>query len=235
MIATRSEYLKQLDDMDEAVAAFAEKACSDVAAATRALFGDAAAAKEVLSGVKAERRMRSAIEEGCLEIMLLQQPLVAGDLRFVTGTFRLVSDLTHIDEMTRDVAYLAASLPADVSARLERELKAASERVVAMVGLAVEAFRASDAERARAAISMDDEVDELYSAAEDVVVDMIKASETRAKYLPELLMVAKYFERMGDDAVRIADWAVFRATGEHETSVDSVIIPGDDELAGLEG
>ena len=50
----------------------------------------------------------------------------------------------------------------------------------------------------------------------DKVIDLIKASETRAKYLPELLMVAKYFERMGDDAVRIADWAVFRATGARE-------------------
>ena len=221
MIATRSEYLKQLDDMDEAVAAFAEKACSDVAAATSALFGDADAAAKVLSGAKAERRMRSAIEEGCLDIMLLQQPLVADDLRFVSGAFRLVSDLTHIDEMARDVAYLAESLPAEVAARLERELTAASDRVVAMTGLAVEAFRASDAEKARAVLSMDDEVDSLYATAEGVVVDMIKASETRAKYLPELLMVAKYFERMGDLAVRIADWALFRVTGEHGAGAEA--------------
>ena len=180
-----------------------------------ALAGDADTIDEVLGGAKSERRLRTAIEDGCLDIMLLQQP-IAGDLRFVSGSFRLVSDLTHIDEMSRDVAYLAKSLPAEVSAKLKEHLDFAADRVATMVEEAVEAFRTTDVDKARGVFAMDDDIDDIYLAAEGVVVDLIKASETRAKYLPELLMVAKYFERMGDDAVRIADWAVFRATGARE-------------------
>ena len=207
---TRSEFRHQLEEIDETLGRFSEKTAKDIRALSLALAGD-----EVLGGAKSERRLRTAIEEGCLDIMLLQQP-IAGDLRFVSGSFRLVSDLTHIDEMSRDVAYLAKSLPAEVSAKLKEHLDFAADRVATMVEEAVEAFRTTDVDKARGVFAMDDDIDDVYLAAEGVVIDLIKASETRAKYLPELLMVAKYFERMGDDAVRIADWAVFRATGARE-------------------
>ena len=212
---TRSEFRHQLEEIDETLGRFSEKTAKYIRALSLALAGDADTIDEVLGGVKSERRLRTAIEDGCLDIMLLQQP-IAGDLRFVSGSFRLVSDLTHIDEMSRDVAYLAKSLPAEVSAKLKEHLDFAADRVATMVEEAVEAFRTTDVDKARGVFAMDDDIDDIYLAAEGVVVDLIKASETRAKYLPELLMVAKYFERMGDDAVRIADWAVFRATGARE-------------------
>lgn len=212
---TRSEFRHQLEEIDETLGRFSEKTAKDIRALALALAGDADTIDEVLGGSKSERRLRTAIEDGCLDIMLLQQP-IAGDLRFVSGSFRLVSDLTHIDEMSRDVAYLAKSLPAEVSAKLKEHLDFAADRVATMVEEAVEAFRTTDVDKARGVFAMDDDIDDVYLAAEGVVIDLIKASETRAKYLPELLMVAKYFERMGDDAVRIADWAVFRATGARE-------------------
>lgn len=212
---TRSEFRHQLEEIDETLGRFSEKAAKDIRALSLALAGDADTIDEVLGGAKSERRLRTTIEDGCLDIMLLQQP-IAGDLRFVSGSFRLVSDLTHIDEMSRDVAYLAKSLPAEVSAKLKEHLDFAADRVATMVEEAVEAFRTTDVDKARGVFAMDDDIDDVYLAAEGVVIDLIKASETRAKYLPELLMVAKYFERMGDDAVRIADWAVFRATGARE-------------------
>ena len=212
---TRSEFRHQLEEIDETLGRFSEKTAKDIRALALALAGDADTIDEVLGGAKSERRLRTAIEAGCLDIMLLQQP-IAGDLRFVSGSFRLVSDLTHIDEMSRDVAYLAKSLPAEVSAKLKEHLDYAADRVATMVEEAVEAFRTTDVDKARGVFAMDDDIDDVYLAAEGVVIDLIKASETRAKYLPELLMVAKYFERMGDDAVRIADWAVFRATGARE-------------------
>ena len=206
---TRSEFRHQLEEIDETLGRFSEKTAKDIRALALALAGDADTIDEVLGGAKSERRLRTAIEDGC------QQP-IAGDLRFVSGSFRLVSDLTHIDEMSRDVAYLAKSLPAEVSAKLKEHLDFAADRVATMVEEAVEAFRTTDVDKARGVFAMDDDIDDIYLAAEGVVIDLIKASETRAKYLPELLMVAKYFERMGDDAVRIADWAVFRATGARE-------------------
>ncbi len=212
----RSEYLKQLDEVDAAIKSLTDKTVEDIRSLKAAASGDADAIERVQRHAKSERRSITAIEGSCLDIMLLQQPLVGDDLRFVSGLFRLVSDVSHIGEMARDVAYLLSSLPAEVTGKLADHLSLASDKVASMLEEAVEAFRASDVDRARAVFVADDDIDDIYLAAEQVVVDLIKSSETRAKYLPELLMVAKYFERMGDDAVRVADWAVFRVTGVHE-------------------
>ena len=208
---TRTRYINKLEELGALVNQLSEKTVLDVRAAGRALAGDADAAEGVLSGSKAARRLRDAIEDGCLDIMLMQQPLVADDLREVTGAFRLVSDLAHIDEMTRDVAYLSQQLTPKAVSHLQSEFAEAADKVSKMVSLAAKAFSQADAALAQRVFAMDD----VYDRCEQVVVDLIRSETKGASHLPELLMVAKYFERMGDDAERIASWAVFRATGEH--------------------
>ena len=215
LMKTRTRYINKLEELGALVNQLSEKTVLDVRAAGRALAGDADAAEGVLSGSKAARRLREAIEDGCLDIMLMQQPLVADDLREVTGAFRLVSDLAHIDEMTCDVAYLSQQLTPKAVSHLQSEFADAADKVSKMVSLAAKAFSQADAALAQRVFAMDDGVDELYDRCEQVVVDLIRSETQGASHLPELLMVAKYFERMGDDAERIASWAVFRATGEH--------------------
>lgn len=211
----RSKYIAKLEDLDGLLTQLAEKSIADVRAVGRALAGEEGSADEVLAGNKAGHRLRNAIEDGCLDIMLMQQPLVADDLRQVSAAFRVVSDLAHIDEMTRDVAYLSQQLTPKAVSHLSVEFAEANEKVAEMLECAVAAFDDADVAGARRVWEMDDAVDELYDRCEAAVVDLIREDKAGAKHLPELLMVAKYFERMGDDAQRIADWAVFRATGEH--------------------
>lgn len=211
----RSKYIAKLKDLDGLLTQLAEKSIADVRAVGRALAGEEGVADEVLAGNKAGHRLRNAIEDGCLDIMLMQQPLVADDLRQVSAAFRVVSDLAHIDEMTRDVAYLSQQLTPKAVSHLSVEFAEANEKVAEMLECAVAAFDDADVAGARRVWEMDDAVDELYERCEAAVVDLIREDKAGAKHLPELLMVAKYFERMGDDAQRIADWAVFRATGEH--------------------
>ena len=188
-----------------------QKTIADVTAAGLALAkGDAEAAEEVISGEMRMRRLRATIEDTCLDIMLMQQPLVADDLRYVSGSFRLVSDLAHIDSKSRDVAYLATQIPHEVASAIETEIATASGKVAYMVKTALESF------------ASDDEVDALYGRAEQVVVDLIRKGDTDATHLPELLMAAKYFERMGDDAERIAKWTIFRLTGTHDLKVGEI-------------
>ena len=210
----RLEFTKQLKDMEALVTRFGEKASSDVRAAGLAATGDKGAEKGILEGRKAAERLRSNIESNCLDTMLLQQPLVGADLRFVSATFRIVSDLAQIDGMCRDVAFIESEMSKKASDRLSDTFMAMSVRAAAMVDASVEAFLASDEEGARKVIADDDELDRMYTEAEDIVVELIKAGKPSPKSLPELLMIAKYFERIGDHAQRIADWAVFRATGE---------------------
>lgn len=215
----RTKYLQQLDELTDSIRRLGEKTAADARATGLAVAGDEGAAEGVLMGDKAERKLRGAIEGVCLDIMLMQQPLVADDLRFVSGSFRLVSDLTHIDSMTRDVAYFAKFLPIDVVDKLEGRLAKAAEIVAQMVETSVEAFLTCDLDKVQEVIELDDKIDKAYRKAEKSIMDMIRKSdpeELPVAHLPELLMVAKYYERMGDDAQRAAMWAAYRVTGEHE-------------------
>ena len=220
---TRTAYLQQLDDLGSSLDAMARVVVSGVRASAQALAksneeSDATAAIELASVVE-ERR---SIEATCLDIMFMQQPLVAGDLRFVTGAFRIVSDLSHIDEKAHSLLTLAKRVPAAEFVGVAADFSNAAENVAAMVDEAVAAFRAADTEAANHVFAMDDAVDEFYGRIQQKVVSLIRASEGDAEYLPELLMMAKYYERMGDDAQRIAAWAVFRVTGEHEMGEHAV-------------
>ena len=212
VISTRTKFTDQLNDVEGYIRRFGEKTVSDIRAAGLAARGDKGAAEGVMDGRKAEDRLRSAIENTC---MLLQQPLIGVDLRFVSGSFRMVSDLSHIDSMTRDAVFLTEEIPEKASKKIEAEISQMSESAANMVQKAVDAFCASDVEAAQQVMEADAAVNQLYVEAEEKLVALIRDGKSSAQYLPELLMVAKYFERIGDLAKRIAAWAIFRVTGEH--------------------
>ena len=215
VISTRTKFTDQLNDVEGYIRRFGEKTVSDIRAAGLAARGDKGAAEGVMNGRKAEDRLRSAIENTCLDIMLLQQPLIGVDLRFVSGAFRMVSDLSHIDSMTRDAVFLTEEIPEKASAKIEKEISRMSEGAADMVQKAVDAFCASDVEGAQQVMEADAAINALYVEVEEKLVALIRDGKSSAQYLPELLMVAKYFERIGDLAKRIAAWAIFRVTGEH--------------------
>lgn len=212
---TRTKFTEQLEEVEGLVMRLSDKAAADVRATGLAAAGDKGAAEGVMAGRKNEDRLRSAIEDTCLDIMLLQQPLIGDDLRFVTGSFRLVSDLSHIDSMTRDAVYLVEDIPAKAAKKLEDEFARMSEHAAHMVEVATAAFCGSDVAAAQEVIEADVTINTLYHEAEEKLVGLIRDGKSSAQYLPELLMVAKYFERIGDLSKRVAAWAIFRVTGEH--------------------
>ena len=228
-MATRVEFTRQLSDMEGLLARFAGKSATDVRAAGLAASGDRGAETGVLEGRKPADRLRQEIESLCLDIMLMQQPLIGEDLRFVSASFRLVSDLAQIDSMTRDVAFVFSEMPADVTTRLSDSFVHMSEHAAKMVDDSIEAFLTKNVELAQKVIASDDVLDKMYAAAEVVVVELIRQGQPSPRSLPELLMAAKYFERIGDQAQRIADWAVFRATGER------ILTGGDHSAANTDG
>ena len=161
--ATRSKFTKQLDDIEEYLRRLTEKCASDVRAAGLAAVGDKGAAEGVMAGRKNEDRLRNAIEENCLDVMLLQQPLIGEDLRFVSGAFRIVSDLTHIDGMTRDIAFLVEEIPAKASEQLSDDFTEMAEASAVMVEEAGAAFAAADVETAQKVVEDDNRVNALYT------------------------------------------------------------------------
>ena len=218
VISTRTKFTDQLNDVEGYIRRFGEKTVSDIRAAGLAARGDKGAAEGVMDGRKAEDRLRSAIENTCLDIMLLQQPLIGVDLRFVSGAFRMVSDLSHIDSMTRDAVFLTEEIPEKASAKIEAEIASMSEGTADMVQRAVDAFCASDVEGAQQVMEADAAINALYVEVEEKLVALIGDGKSSAQYLPELLMVAKYFERIGDHAVNVAEWVQYSLTGTKESA-----------------
>ncbi len=216
VMQTRTKFAHQLNDIQGLIVRLKEKCAADIRAAGLAAAGDKGAQEGVVNGRKEEDRLRQAIEDQCLDAMLLQQPLIGDDLRFVSGAFRIVSDLSHIDGMTRDVAFLVEEVPAKAAGKICDEIAGMSEVAAAMVEDAVDAFANSDVELAAKVVDADEKVNSLYAEVEEKLVKLIRDGKSSAKYLPELLMVAKYFERIGDLSKRVAAWAIFRVTGEHK-------------------
>ena len=216
VMQTRTKFTRQLGGIQDYLVRLKEKCVADIRAAGLAATGDRGAQEGVANGYKAAERLREAIEDGCLDAMLLQQPLIGDDLRFVSGAFRIVSDLSHIDGMTRDAAFLVEEIPDKAAAKFTSEFVEMSEHAASMVERAVDAFLACDVSAAQEVVEADDKVNSLYAKTEEKLVALIRDGKSSAKYLPELLMVAKYFERIGDLAKRVAAWAIFRVTGEHK-------------------
>ncbi|MGI6756179.1 MAG: phosphate signaling complex protein PhoU [Atopobiaceae bacterium] len=212
---TRTNYLRQLDQLSGHVRALSSGIVDDIRDTGFAIAeGNAEAAQEVIDAHHSSERLHRSIEDACLNIMLLQSPL-ASDLRFVTSTFRVVSDLARIDEMAYEIALLTKEADLASDDGIARNLGAMSQRAANMAEKASSAFDDSNVEQANAVFPMDDEVDKLFDTVRKKIVELLKSDSQPATFAPELLSVAKYYERMGDHAQSIANWAIFRATGEY--------------------
>lgn len=213
MIVTRVGYTRQLNELSEHFARLGQQVIADINASALAVCeADAGSAKGIVEARRTSERLRRLIEDSCMSLMLLQQPL-ARDLRLVTSSFRAVTDLARIDEMCSDIAILSLELPAGAVAPVAQIVGRLAEGAATMVERATTAFLVSDGGMAEGVFATDDAVDALYEEARTAVVSALRADGDGGEGLPELLMVAKYYERMGDHAQGIADWAVFNATG----------------------
>ena len=210
----RTSYRKQIDQLDGHVTTMGRATVDDIVSATEAVcHGDLEAAHDVIDGHVASDRLNRSVEDTCMGLMLLQQPL-AGDLRLVTSAFRAISDLARIDEMSDEIALLAVE---DDVCRgvLSDELDELASQAARMVGQAIDAFHTGDVASAEGVFALDDTTDDLYDRVRSDVVQLLRDGGEPASAAPELLTIAKYYERMGDHAQSIADWAIFRATGAY--------------------
>ena len=153
------------------------------------------------------------IENLCLSLLLHQHP-VARDLREISAALKMVSDMERIGDQAADIADLSLYIAKNTSAIPDTITKMA-EDTVSMVTESVDAFVKSDLELCRNVISRDDGVD---NEIKEKLADMIYGGKLDAKTGLDLLMTAKYFERIGDHAVNIAEWVEFSITGQHRNN-----------------
>ncbi|HIS24549.1 MAG TPA: phosphate signaling complex protein PhoU [Candidatus Faeciplasma gallinarum] len=159
------------------------------------------------------RKMRD-IEGLCMRLLIQQQP-VATDLRVISSALKMISDMERIGDQAFDISEIAEYVSSS-GMNSKTHISDMAEAASRMVTNCVESFVKKDVEAARAVVKMDDEVDDLFIQLKDELIEAIRSNKEDAEALVDLLMIAKYFERIGDHAVNIAQWVIYAIIGEHE-------------------
>ena len=158
--------------------------------------------------------MQREIENLCMRLILQQQP-VAKDLRIISSALKIISDMERIGDQASDIAEMARFVSSStIIGKIHIDDMARS--VIKMVTDSIESFVKKDVNIAFDVIRHDDVVDDLFLKIKNELISEVRAGADNAEALIDLLMIAKYFERIGDHAENIAQWVIYSITGKHE-------------------
>lgn len=170
-------------------------------------------AKEAMADDANIDEMERDIEQQCYVMLLSQQP-VAKDLRNVSAALKMITDMERIGDQATDIAEIAVT--ADLTAEFHNlELDTMAKMASKMVNEAVDAFVQKDLNTVHTVYKQDDIVDQLFDKISAHIIHRIENKEIEGAKAVEVLMIAKYLERIGDHAVNIGEWVEFSITGEH--------------------
>ena len=190
--------------------------CEEVISmASRALMdGDATLARRVAPLDSEIDHKERSIESMCLKLLLQQQP-VARDLRQISAALKMITDMERIGDQAEDISEIMQFLNGRTveNADLLQEM---SRAVIIMVTESVDAYVKHDIMLAEKVVNDDDVVDSCFTTVKRKLIDAIAANPSDGEYALDLMMIAKYFERIGDHAVNIAEWVIFSVTGVHK-------------------
>ena len=155
------------------------------------------------------------IETICLKLLLRQQP-VAGDLRQISAALKMITDMERIGDQAEDIAEIVGYLQGCGEAHCAL-LSAMARAAISMVTDSVDAYVKQDVALAEAVITHDDVVDDYFSQIKNSLIEMIARTPENGGFALDLLMISKYFERIGDHATNIAEWVIFSVTGVHKS------------------
>lgn len=194
------------------MAAAAEDAIDTV---TQSLSADEeSSAREAMELTRSMDEMERDIENRCFRLLLQQQP-VARDLRTVSAALKMVTDLQRIGDQCANIAELSLLWPGTTQKAQDlANIRAMSQKAAVMVKRSIFAYANRDMEAAKAVIDLDDEVDELFQRVKRELVELLVESREEADRAIDLIIIAKYLERIADHAVNIAQWGIYCVTGE---------------------
>ncbi len=207
------EQLTALNDMLIEMGALIETA---IAASVEALIKqDKVLAKKTVEMDDLIDQKEKDIERLCLKLLLQQQP-VARDLRLISSALKMITDMERIGDQAGDIAEITLHLNGRGHIENMDHIKQMAINTINMVTNSIDAFVNKDLQLANSVIAYDDVIDELFDTVKNDLVNMIKRDRDGGDIAIDLIMIAKYFERIGDHAVNIAEWVLFAITGEHK-------------------
>ena len=209
----RNYYNEQLERLHEELIKMGAACEEIIALAAQSLTAYSPELEEKTSQVGAEiDESESAIESICLKLLLRQQP-VAGDLRQISAAMKMITDMERIGDQAEDIVDLIPRMEkGERYAQIQEMAKAAQY----MVTEAVNAYVKQDLRLAKVVMDYDDTVDDYFNRIKSDMIGMIAADPSSGEGALDLLMIAKYFERIGDHCTNIAEWVEFSITGVHK-------------------
>lgn len=178
------------------------------------LKGNIKSADEVIAHGHEIDDMEREIESVCLKLLLQQQP-VARDLRQISAALKMITDMERIGDQAEDIAEIIPFLRGRTGDELT-DFKPMAETACKMVTDSIDAYVRKDLELAKSISKHDDIVDGCFVKVKETLIKMISENTADGEYAIDLLMIAKYFERIGDHATNIAEWVEFSVTGIHK-------------------
>ena len=213
----RNRFDRQLQLLEEELTHMGEFCEVAIANATNALTeGDLEQAQAVIEADEEIDQLEKEIEGLCMKLLLQQQP-VARDLRRISAALKMITDMERIGDQTSDIAEIVISTRRNTPTQLKKlnEMSVAASK---MVRDSVTAYVEKDLELARKVMLEDDTVDQYFDEIREELIAFIKEEQgNKGKEIFDLIMIAKYLERIGDHATNIAEWVEFSITGSHRS------------------
>lgn len=211
----RNRFDKELDLLNNELIEMGNLIESSIQAAVSALKEqNIELAKRVVDGDREVNDMEKVIERRCLKLLLQQQP-VAKDLRLISSSLKMITDMERIGDQASDISEITIRLADQTYLKELIHIPQMAEATIKMVSESIDAFVNKDLDLVKKVILYDDVVDDLFAIVKDELIHHIRTNVDQGEQAIDLLMIAKYFERIGDHAQNIAEWVYFAITGEH--------------------
>ena len=211
----RSKFDQQLAALNQELTEMGATCAQAIGLAAQALEQqDVALAAPVGQLEEQTNGQERTIEALCLKLLLQQQP-VARDLRQISAALKMITDMERIGDQAQDIAEIVTFLKGR-TAEHDDILCQMARATISMVTESVDAYVKHDTIKAEAVLAADDTVDAYFRQVKQALISRIAADPADGEYALDLLMIAKYFERIGDHATNIAEWVIFSITGQHK-------------------
>ena len=214
----RGRFDEQLDNLNNMLIEMGGLIESALGFAAQALEKqDVELAKKVIALEEEANQKEKDVENLCLKLLLQQQP-VARDLRLISAALKMITDMERIGDQSADISEIVIMMSGTPYIKKLEHIPQMAVETAKMVTEAIDAFVKKDLELAQAVVDYDDVVDDLFDKVRVELMELIREGDSIGVQAIDLLMIAKYFERIGDHAVNIAGWVQFSITGKHSNS-----------------
>ena len=212
-MTSRKYYDMELQKLNGALLEMGEMIRMAIGGAVAALLEhDHDRARSIIAYDEEIDKQNRQIEQQCYNLLLSQQP-VAGDLRMVSAALKMTTDMERIGDHAADISEIELMLE-KLTPLYNDHLRQMATETSVMLMKSIESFAEKDEKKAQWVIDRDDVVDDLFDTVKNELIDAIHKDSANGEQATDLLMAAKYFERIGDHATNIAEWAIFAITGK---------------------